>query len=33
LGLTGGGKRPTFLVADTNPFDLAVPDRIGKWIE
>src|SRR5260370_32584979 len=31
--LTGGGKRPTFLVADPNPFDLAAPDRIGKWLE
>jgi len=33
LGLAGGGKRRTFLVADTYPSDLAAPDHIGRRIE
>ena len=32
-GLTGGGQRDAFLVADANPFDVAVPDGIGKRVE
>jgi len=33
LGLTGGGQRRPFLVADTDPFDLASPHSIGQRIE
>src|ERR1700733_15662923 len=33
LGLAGGGERRAFLVADTDPFDVAAPYRVGKRIE
>ncbi len=33
LGLAGGGERRAFLMADADPLDLAVPDRIGERIE
>ena len=29
LGLAGGGQRRSFLMTDTNPFDIASTDRIG----
>jgi hypothetical protein len=33
LGLSGGGERRTFLVPNTDPFDVTAPNRIGDWIE
>ena len=29
LGLAGGGQRRAFLMTDTNPFDMASPERVG----
>jgi hypothetical protein len=33
LGLAGGGERRSFLMADTNPFNIGAADRIGERIE
>jgi hypothetical protein len=29
LGLAGGGQRRSFLMTDTNPFDIASTERVG----
>jgi len=33
LGLAGGGQRRSFLMTDTNPFDIASTERVGERIQ
>jgi len=33
LGLAGGGQSRSFLMTDTNPFDIASTERVGYRIQ